>query len=435
MRHIRGLTVVERWNSTELAVLQKEFYVMAYHWLHVRMFLSTVIALICYSTVLGDGAPSCVSNLTKHTVHVWINDHFIASVPPMTRVQYNADATLDNKEWPQEMAVTAISKVEQKVLLSAIKLPAQQGDNQPVVNIVWGGIASQGHDLASADAVAGLEPELSELFERHWSLLEDVPGGWPVLSDTSPFGTMWHDTPIKGGLLAISYGQLKYFVNEINMLFRYLPPGSFAPMGSPDMRVSPSVTLSQGFYMGVTEVTRSHYYDKIVDDPDKAVTGVAWGDAMEWCEQRTICAAWQYSLPTEAQWEWACQAGEGVAVSPPDQDIDTVMWWFENSKQSVQRVAQLKPNSWGLFDMHGNAREWCKDWLNMRVPLAGVDPQGVEEAAAMPTYGGDRMRVRRGGGFDMRSRFCFCGVRDGGVPDAPTPNQGFRVVIIPVIKK
>ena len=110
-----------------------------------------------------------------------------------------------------------------------------------------------------------------------------------------------------------------------------------------------------------------------------------------------------YRLPTEAEWEYACRAGSRTDYSFGDEPgmLSNYGWYLDNSRDSgshrrrMQRVAQKRPNAWGLYDMHGNVWEWCSDWYASALP-GGVDPKG-------PATGYERV-FRGGDWFDNASR-------------------------------
>ncbi|MCP4292962.1 MAG: formylglycine-generating enzyme family protein [bacterium] len=142
-----------------------------------------------------------------------------------------------------------------------------------------------------------------------------------------------------------------------------------------------------------------------------------------------------YRLPTEAEWEYACRAGSGAAfannvgifesgevcISPGLVDL---AWHDQNSDGWSHEVGLLDPNAWGLYDMHGNVREWCNDkYMDTYYydPIPGeMDPPG-------PIYGFDR--VLRGGYFFSPVGECRSAARHGAGPSNATYDVGFRVVI------
>ena len=120
------------------------------------------------------------------------------------------------------------------------------------------------------------------------------------------------------------------------------------------------------------------------------VERIDWPEARLWCHQLTqkLVAAgklekgWYFDLPTEAQWEYACRAGQqsslndGTQVTAREgvcQNLDNVGWYRENSLGRIRDVGQKEPNSWGLQDMHGNVLEWCRDCYRASLP-GGTDP-------------------------------------------------------------
>lgn len=83
--------------------------------------------------------------------------------------------------------------------------------------------------------------------------------------------------------------------------------------------------------------------------------------AQMYCKWLTAKTGRYYRLPTEAEWEYACRAGSETPYSFGDEDIDDYAWYYDNAEDKYQQVGQKKPNAWGLYDMHGNVREWCLD--------------------------------------------------------------------------
>jgi formylglycine-generating enzyme required for sulfatase activity len=166
-----------------------------------------------------------------------------------------------------------------------------------------------------------------------------------------------------------------------------------------------------------------------------AATFITWSSANSFCRELTslerksglISASVRYSLPTEAQWEYACRAGTTTRFSFGDavSSLNEYAWWgYEVARGNcsdapyVHNVAALKPNPWGLYDIHGNAWEWCSDWYGDSLP-GGIDPQGV---------GNGTRRILRGGHWSFDETFCRSGDRSGSEPEYLNHSFGFRVV-------
>jgi formylglycine-generating enzyme required for sulfatase activity len=125
-----------------------------------------------------------------------------------------------------------------------------------------------------------------------------------------------------------------------------------------------------------------------------------------------------YRLPTESEWEFAARAGSGKRFFFGDDiaGLEQFAWLNENSRKQVQAVGLKLPNSWGLYDVYGNAAEWCSDWL-AEYPTAGAtDPRGPESG---------NVRVIRGGGCWEYSRVVHSGLRQFGNSESL---RGFRVL-------
>ena len=132
------------------------------------------------------------------------------------------------------------------------------------------------------------------------------------------------------------------------------------------------------------------------------------------------------TLPTEAQWEYACRAGTTTAYSYGNTANGSYMWYSDNSGSATHVVGGKQANGWGLFDMHGNVYEWCLDqWNNSDnyMSLPSNDP--------LSTTGSGR--VARGGSWNSNAQFCRSAFRNSSFPDHAGAGYsvGIRVCFVP----
>ena len=121
-------------------------------------------------------------------------------------------------------------------------------------------------------------------------------------------------------------------------------------------------------------------------------------------------------MPSEAEWEYACRAG---VDEPPAAELGDFAWTRRNAA-ALKPVRTKQPNRWGLYDLRGNALEWCQDWYGPYPAATMVDPIG-------PAQGADR--VCRGGTYDGPERDCRAAARFHLAPGTRFPNLGLRVII------
>ena len=289
----------------------------------------------------------------------------------------------------------------------------------------------------------------------------------------------------------------------IKYAFRWCPAGSFT-MGSPSSEPGRysnegpqhKVTLTRGFWMLETEVTqgmwesvmgttleeqaqkmlhddteykfssgkktiRDFYGFQRDEDPSKVLAGegsdrpmyyVNWHESVEFCRKLSSKLGMEVSLPTEAQWEYACRAGSKTALPNGPIEIlgrnnapalDPIAWYVGNSMQEftgtsrwnssswpetqypgglcgVHPVGKKDANAWGLCDMIGNVWEWCSDWYGSYVESPASDPTGPNSGS---------YRVFRGGGWYGDAEYCRSADRNYGLPGARSYYLGFRIVL------
>ncbi|GBU26780.1 serine/threonine protein kinase [Treponema sp. R8-4-B8] len=235
--------------------------------------------------------------------------------------------------------------------------------------------------------------------------------------------------------------------------------GTFT-MGSPSSEPSRNsnegpqhqVTVSS-FYMGRYEVTQKEYQEVMGTNPSNfkgdnlPVEQVSWYDAIEYCNKRSQKegltpaytrngdnVTWNknangYRLPTEAEWEYACRAGTttpfstGNNVTTSQANYDGNYPYNNNAKgeyrQKTTAVGSFSPNALGLYDMHGNVREWCWDWYGDYTSGAQTDPMGASSGS---------YRVLRGGNWNNYGMFLRSASRYGSYPYVRYYDIGFRLV-------
>lgn len=218
-----------------------------------------------------------------------------------------------------------------------------------------------------------------------------------------------------------------------------IPAGSFY-MGSDglgeDFDEAPihQVIISRPFRMGITEITNAQYEsfrpehralrgkNGVSLEDDEAVVNVSYSDAVAFCEWLSRKEGKNYRLPTEAEWEYACRAGTYTLFSTGD-GLPAV---YHRNQKVVRdfdpvslKVAQTPPNTFGLYDMHGNVEEWCLDWYAPYSAEKQKDPAG-------PLTG--EFRVTRGGSHHTPEKYLRSANRLAMLPEDKHSQTGFRIV-------
>ena len=204
-----------------------------------------------------------------------------------------------------------------------------------------------------------------------------------------------------------------FSIPDLNLDMLWCKPGTFQ-MGSRGPETQHKVTLTKGFYLGKHEVTQEQWEKVMGSNPSKfkgatlPVETIKWHDAMDFCKKLTqmekaagrLPEVWVYTLPTEAQWEYACRAGTTTAYSFGDTITPKQANYDEGKVGKTTSVGTYPVNAWGFHDLHGNVWEYCSDWYGDYPGGSVTDPVGPSDGAS---------RVIRGGswiyfiGRDLRS--------------------------------
>lgn len=252
-------------------------------------------------------------------------------------------------------------------------------------------------------------------------------------------------------------------INGVEYAFRWRPAGSFT-MGSPEWEEGRSdnetqhrVTLTKGFWLLETEVTQKMWKSAMGTHPscfcstgkgsslvsgmntdDFPVEQVSWDDCQNFIRKLQSSApdGWEFSLPTEAQWEYACRAGTmtpynfgdkisvyqanyGYRLSgDPLGDSSTSFTYVKDTLGRTTKVKSYVANVWGLRDMHGNVSEWCADYFRNYLNDGKPDPMCSTISFA---------RISRGGSWCSGAELCRSAYRGGAPPFSQIICLGLRL--------
>ena len=304
---------------------------------------------------------------------------------------------------------------------ASVVKPEPVAEPKPVKNQLPPGL----EPVANAEyaSVAGLAEGSAEAQERQRQAME--AWGWP----------------------------LEVCAGKTGILFRLIPAGTFT-MGSPenepgredDQEMQHEVTLTTPFYLAKFPVMHEQWEAVMRNRPwrflnpgrEAPVEQVSWDDCQEFVAKLSglegPLAGYEYRLPTEAEWEYACRAGTQTALYNGDlasaegvcPNLDQVGWYAENSDDATHPGGGKAPNAWGLYDMLGNVWEWCFDWSDDYPASAMTDPVGPREGS---------LRVLRGGSWYGNAGYCRAADRFRGDPADSYDFLGFRVALAPTIKR
>ncbi|OED43785.1 hypothetical protein AB833_03100 [Chromatiales bacterium (ex Bugula neritina AB1)] len=235
------------------------------------------------------------------------------------------------------------------------------------------------------------------------------------------------------------YTTLSLFGLEQRM--RWIPSGRFV-MGSPEEELEREsnetqhpVVLTEGFWLADTTCTQQLWKAVTGMNPSRfegarnPVERVSWGDVQYFIDKiNKQHPELRLSLPTEAQWEYACRAGTtgpfstGATITTGQANFNGKRSYANTEKGEYRRktipVDALAPNPWGMLQMHGNVFEWCQDWYGKYPEGEVINPTGTKDGAG---------RVLRGGSWFYGGRGCRSAFRTPLEPVRRSDDVGFRL--------
>jgi len=210
-----------------------------------------------------------------------------------------------------------------------------------------------------------------------------------------------------------------------------VPPGTFMMGASPgdtqaeiDEKPQHQVTISSAFYIGRYEVTQAEWQAVMAANPSQFIGNSLPVDSVSYPAIAIFLkkAGGGLTLPTEAQWEYACRAG---STGPTYGELAKIAWYDGNSAGTTHPVGKKLPNALGLYDTLGNVWERCSDWYGDYFSSPSTNPEG-------PYFGVPYFySVSRGGSLDKVSSVCRTSVRYGTEPNCAYYNVGFRAARAP----
>jgi len=242
-----------------------------------------------------------------------------------------------------------------------------------------------------------------------------------------------------------------FTVGDVSQTMRWIPPGRFR-MGSakdePERNDSEGpqheVTIAQGFWLFDTACTQKMWMAVMDDNPARfqddvrnPVERVSWNDAHAFLARiNERIPGLALTLPSEAQWEYACRAGTttpfsfGATITPDQVNYNGKFPYLGGVKgvyrQETVPVGRLPPNPWGLYEMHGNVSEWCADAAHSNYDGAPIDGTAWTESERAA----DAMRVLRGGSWSDDARAARSACRLWLRPDVRYDDLDFRCACV-----
>jgi formylglycine-generating enzyme required for sulfatase activity len=268
----------------------------------------------------------------------------------------------------------------------------------------------------------------------------------PPAATPSSSPSVTSEVPSNSDALSVPEASVTVHLDDGQQLkLRYVAPGDFT-MGSPESEKKRKsgtehygnetqcrVSITKYYRLGETPVTQAQWEAVMGKKNDmssskdalRPVKNISWDDAMAFCDALTkreaerLPEGYRYTLPTEAQWEYACRAGTTTPFNTGDKLTERQANYGSNETTDVKKYPA---NDWGFYDMHGNVWEWCLDWYGDYPSSDTIDPTGPESGCE---------RIHRGGSWRGSRSDCRSATRHSNAPGRRLPYYGFRVALAP----
>ncbi|MFN7895837.1 MAG: SUMF1/EgtB/PvdO family nonheme iron enzyme [Cyanobacteriota bacterium] len=358
----------------------------------------------------------------------------------------------------QEVLARKVQQAEQAAAAAKAKAETERQEQEDRPLEAQAEAAAAANELeAAAAAKAVAERREQEERARLARMQSEVPRGFALIQISADRGALvrvgneWQQQTER---ITVS-GYEQELAKGLAITMLQIPAGSFQ-MGSPASEAErrgnegPQHRVElQSFFLGQTPVTQAQWKEVAswpqVDlklnpnaarfkGPNRPVEQVSWEEAMEFCRRLSQRTKLVYTLPSEAQWEYACRASTttpfafGDTLTPDLANYDGNYTYGSGPKGQYRLqttdVGSFAGNAWGLQDMHGNVWEWCLDpWHNSYT--------GAPADGSAWTVGGGTSRLLRGGSWVGVPRGCRSACRCDGLPDGRGLSVGFRVCCLP----
>ena len=286
--------------------------------------------------------------------------------------------------------------------------------------------------LRSASRGANPPNSISSGIGFRVALVDKTNDDKKTIEQPKPVVTEVPETPIKAG------EKISVSINGVKFPLIGCPSGNYV-IGSPENEIGRNknenqhkITIEKGFYIGKYEITQGQYKAIMGNNPsvttgDKLpVHNINYLDAEKFCQKLNELtkdkrpANYDFAIPTEEQWEYACRAGYSTSLNngknlkksdSSDNELNKIAWYEANACGVVQTVGKKTANPWGIHDMLGNICEWCSNDIN---------PSNNDEF---------KTRVVRGGGFKSKSKDCRNASRNEAKENNTSEVFGFRIIL------